>query len=68
LLREIRRALGELPDPASLYDTVDAVDAALRESTAGGVDGAALDDAMDVVQVALAQLDQRIHERYLRLG
>ena len=27
-----------------------------------------LDDAMDALQVALAQLDRRIHERYLRLG
>lgn len=66
LLREIRRALGELPDPAVLFDEVDAVDAVLRRSTANGIDGAELDDAMDALQVALAQLDRRIHERYLR--
>ena len=31
LLREIRRALGELPDPSWLFDEVDAVDAVVRE-------------------------------------
>lgn len=68
LLREIRRALGELPDPGSLFDEVDAVDAALRDSTTDAVDGAELDDAMDALQLALGQLDRRIHDRYLRLG
>jgi len=68
LLREVRRALGELPDPAALFDDVDAVDVALRDSTADGVEGAALDEAMDGLQVSLAQLDRRIHDRYLRLG
>ncbi len=68
LLREIRRALRELPDPGRVVDDVDAVDAALRDATADGVEAAALDGAMDRLQVALAQLDQRIHERYLRLA
>jgi uncharacterized alpha-E superfamily protein len=68
LLREIRRALGELPDPGSLYDEVDAVDATLRGSTADATDGAQLDDAMESLQGALAQLDRRIHERYMRIG
>ena len=68
LLREIRRALGELPDPSVLFDEVDAVDAVVRDSTADGIDGAALDDAMETLQGALAQLDRRIHERYLRRG
>ena len=66
LLREIRRALGELPDPSLLFDEVDAVDAVVRGSTADDIDGAALDDAMESLQDALAQLDRRIHERYLR--
>ena len=47
LLREIRRALNDLPDPARLIDEVDNVDAVLRDSTADGIDGAELDDAMD---------------------
>jgi len=68
LLREVRSALRELPDPSSVIDGVDEVDAALRDSTAAGVDGAALDGAMDALQEALARLDQRIHARYLRLG
>ena len=66
LLREIRQALGELPDPSALFDEVDAVNAVVRESTANDIDGAALDDAMETLQGALAQLDRRIHERYLR--
>jgi uncharacterized alpha-E superfamily protein len=66
LLREIRRALGELPDPSQLFDEVDAVDAAVRGSTSDDFDGAALDEAMESLQDALAQLDRRIHERYLR--
>jgi uncharacterized alpha-E superfamily protein len=66
LLREIRRALGELPDPSGLFDEVDAVDASLRGTTDGDIDGAALDDAMETLQAALAQLDRRIHERYMR--
>ena len=68
LLREIRRALNELPDPARLLDEVDNVDAVLRDSTADGIDGAELDDAMDTLQIAIGQLDRLIHERYLRLG
>jgi uncharacterized alpha-E superfamily protein len=66
LLREIRRALGELPDPSELFDEVDAVDAMLRGSIAEGIDGAELDDSMEALQGALAQLDRRIHDRYLR--
>jgi uncharacterized alpha-E superfamily protein len=68
LLREIRRALGELPDPGVLYDEVDAVDATLRGSTADDIDRAQLDHAMESLQDALAQLDRRIHERYMRIG
>jgi uncharacterized alpha-E superfamily protein len=66
LLREIRRALGELPDPSVLFDEVDAVDAVVRDSIADDIDGAALDAAMETLQGALAQLDRRVHERYLR--
>ncbi len=68
LLREIRRALAELPDPGRPLDAVDHVEAVLRDSTAASTDGAALDDAMDALQVAIAQLDRRITERYLRVG
>ncbi len=68
LLREIRRALGELPDPSVLFDEVDAVDAVVRDATAADIDGAALDEAMETLQGALAQLDRRIHERYMRRG
>jgi hypothetical protein len=31
-------------------------------------DGAALDDAMDVLQLAIGDLDRRITDRYLRMG
>ena len=49
-------------------DAVDHVEAVLRDSTAASTDGAALDEAMDALQVAIAQLDRRITERYLRVG
>jgi uncharacterized alpha-E superfamily protein len=68
LLREMRRALGELPEPGVIIDELDTVDAKLRGSTDGEVDGAELDRSMDELQLALAQLDHRITDRYLRLA
>jgi uncharacterized alpha-E superfamily protein len=68
LLREMRRALGELPDPDGPLDAVDHVEAVLRDSATATNDGVALDEAMDRLQVAIAQLDKRITDRYLRMG
>ena len=68
LLREIRRALAEMPDPGGPLDAVDHVEAVLRDSPAASTDGAALDEAMDALQVAIALLHQRITDRYLRVG
>jgi uncharacterized alpha-E superfamily protein len=68
LLREVRLALAELPEPGSALDAVAHVEAVLRDATAASTDGPALDAAMDDVQVAIAQLDRRIHDRYLRVG
>ncbi|MDQ3469205.1 MAG: alpha-E domain-containing protein [Actinomycetota bacterium] len=68
LLREIRNALGSLPDPGAVLDAVDRVDAVVRDSSAATDDGEELDDAMDAVQVAISQLDRHITERYLRVG
>lgn len=68
LLREIRRGLAELPDPGAALDAVDRVDAQLHDSVVVAADGVALDDAMDVLQLAIGDLDRRISERYLRLG
>ncbi len=68
LLREIRLALAELPGPTTCLDTLDHVVAVLRRSTAASTDGAALDDAMDAVQVAIGELNQQITVRYLRGG
>ena len=68
LLREIRLALVELPDPGGPMDAVAHVEAVLRESTAASTDGTALDKAMDDLQVAIAQLDSRINDRYLQVG
>ena len=68
LLREIRLALAELPDPGGPLDAVAHVEAVLRDSTAASTDGQALDDAMDHLQLAIAQLDRRIADRYLQVG
>jgi uncharacterized alpha-E superfamily protein len=68
LLREIRLALAELPDPGGPLDAVAHVEAVLRDCTAASTDGRALDAAMDGLQVAIALLDKRINDRYLRVG
>jgi uncharacterized alpha-E superfamily protein len=68
LLREIRLALSELPEPGGPLDAVADVEAVVRDASAASTDGHALDAAMDQVQLAIARLDQRIHERYLRIG
>jgi hypothetical protein len=68
LLREIRQALAELPDPDGPMDGVAQVEAVLRESSAASTDGPALDQAMDALQAAIAHLDRRITDRYLRMG
>ena len=68
LLREMRLALAELPDPGAPLDAVAHVEAVLRNSTSASTDGVALDAAMDELQVALAQVGQRITDRYLQVG
>jgi len=68
LLREVRLALAELPDPAGPLDAVAHVEAVLRDSAAASTDGVALDAAMDELQIAIAQLGMRITDRYLRVG
>jgi hypothetical protein len=37
-------------------------------ATEDGADGSQLDDAMDALQSAIARLDRKIAERYLRVG
>lgn len=68
LLREIRLALAELPDPGTALDAVDRIDAELHDAVAASSDGAALDEAMDSLQVAIGELDHRITSRYLVVG
>ena len=68
LLREVRLALTELPDPVGPMDAVAHVEAVLRDSTAASTDGVALDAAMDELQVAIGQLNRRISDRYLQVG
>jgi uncharacterized alpha-E superfamily protein len=68
LLREMRRALAELPDPDGPMDAIEHVEAVLRESAAASTDGHALDQAMDDLQVAIGQLHKRITDRYLMVG
>jgi hypothetical protein len=68
LLREIRRALRELPESDGPLNAVEHVEAVLRSSSAASTEGVALDRAMDDLQVAIAQLDKRITDRYLIVG
>jgi uncharacterized alpha-E superfamily protein len=68
LLREMRKALAELPDPDGPMDAIEHVEAVLRESANTHLDGGPLDRAMDDLQLAIAQLDKRITDRYLLVG
>jgi len=68
LLREMRKALAELPDPDGPMDAIERVEAVLRESSRVDLDGRTLDEAMDELQLAIAQLDKRITDRYLLVG
>ena len=68
LLREMRLALAELPDPGGPLDAVAHVEAVLRDSTSASTDGVALDAAMDELQVAHRPVGQRITDRYLQVG
>lgn len=65
-LTEIRSSLLRLPGNESVLRAVEAVDRELHDCRPAADDGAALDDALDEVQLALAGLSEAITEKYLQ--
>ena len=63
-LTELRSSVLRLPDHDRVLGVIDATDRELRGCRPAADDGAALDDAMDRVQLALMRLSDALHERY----
>lgn len=64
-LAEMRTSILRLPEYSTVLGAVEAADRQLRRSRPAADDGAALDAAMEGVQVALARLDRVMHEQYV---
>ena len=64
-LAEMRTSILRLPEYSTVLGAVEAADRQLRRSHPAADDGAALDAAMEDVQVALARLDRVMHEQYV---
>ncbi len=64
-LAEMRTSILRLPEYSTVLGAVEAADRQLRRSHPTADDGAALDAAMEDVQIALARLDRVMHEQYV---
>jgi uncharacterized alpha-E superfamily protein len=64
-LAEMRTSILRLPQYSTVLGAVEAADRQLRQSRPAADDGAALDAAMESVQMALAQLNAVMHEQYV---
>jgi uncharacterized alpha-E superfamily protein len=67
-LAEMRGSILRLPQYSTVLGAVEAADRQLRRSRPAADDGAALDAAMEDVQLALSRLDQVMHEQYVVHG
>ena len=67
-LAEMRGSILRLPQYSTVRGAVEAADRQLRRSRPAADDGAALDAAMEDVQLALSRLDQEMHEQYVVHG
>ncbi|MGH9133415.1 MAG: alpha-E domain-containing protein [Ilumatobacteraceae bacterium] len=67
-LDAMRGVLTNLPRPDAVISVLDQTTATLMACEAHADDGARLDDAMDEVQLAIAELDQAIASRFLAAG
>ncbi len=65
-LSEIRASVLRLPDHDTVLGALELADRELRSCRPAADDGVALDEAMDRVQLALAQLSTAIYDRYVR--
>ena len=64
-LAEMRMSVLRLPAYATVLGAVEGADRQLRRSRPAADDGAALDAAMEAVQLALAQLNLVMHDNYV---
>jgi len=64
-VHRMRAALGRLPHPELTLPAVDQLDDLLATLPAEATDGAALDRAMDRVQMALSDLNTRVYETFV---
>ncbi|HUS42669.1 MAG TPA: alpha-E domain-containing protein [Ilumatobacteraceae bacterium] len=64
-LAEMRTSILRLPEYSTVLGAIEAADRQLRQSRPAADDGAALDAAMESVQMALARLDAVMHEQYV---
>ena len=64
----MRGVLTTLPQPDAVIKVLDQTTATLMACEAHADDGARLDDAMDEVQHAIAELDAAIAKRFLAVG
>ena len=62
----MRSALARLPRPDATMASVDSLEALLATLPAQATDGAALDTAMDRVQAALVDLNDRVYDTFVR--
>jgi len=67
-LDAMRGVLTTLPQPDAVIKVLDQTTATLMACEAHADDGARLDDAMDEVQHAIAELDAAIAKRFLAVG
>ncbi len=67
-LDAMRGVLTSLPQPDEVMSVLDRATATLMTCEAHADDGVRLDDAMDDVQLAIAELDHAIANRYLAVG
>jgi uncharacterized alpha-E superfamily protein len=67
-LDEIRSLLVALPDSQDVIAVLDAAETTLADSHPVVSNGHELDDAMDRVQLAIAELDRAIHTAYVAAG
>jgi hypothetical protein len=66
-LDEIRSVMLTLPTPGSVLEALDHAERVLAEAHPIASDGHELDDAMDRVQLAIADLDHAIGARFFQM-
>jgi len=65
-VHRMRSALSRLPRPEATMPAVDAIESLLSTLPSQATDGRALDAAMDRVQAALADLNHRVYDTFVR--